>query len=394
MSSILQNNIWKYNLFYVLRNIWFFTPIYVLFMQENGLNLTQIMILQSLFAICIVVFEVPTGYFADAYGRKNSLVFGSMLAFVGLTIYAIGHNFWMFLVAELIIAVALSLLSGADSALFYDTLKAAKREGQYKKLWGHALFLGLIALAVADIIAGFIGSYNYRWAFYATLPFALLLIPVALSLREPPRHKAVIEKGYAKDILTTVRQTLKNVKLRWLMIYAALTFGFFNASLWLYQPYFQLSGIAVVYFGFIFAAFQVIAAVSSKYAHKIEKHIGEWRSFIMMTVLVGVSYLFMSWFVFAFSFIFAFMQQFIRGIYGPIISDYVNKLTTSDIRATVLSVHSMFNRLAYASLIPFLGWIADVYTVVQALTVLGVTTLVVGGCMLVVLHKNNVITTS
>ena len=74
----LQSNIWKFYLFDIFGAMLFAVPIIVLFWQENGLSLTQIMILQSLFSIAMVILEIPTGYLADIYGRKNILLLSAI----------------------------------------------------------------------------------------------------------------------------------------------------------------------------------------------------------------------------------------------------------------------------------------------------------------------------
>jgi sugar phosphate permease len=111
----------------------------------------------------------------------------------------------------------------------------------------------------------------------------------------------------------------------------------------------------------------------------------------MLVILLGTSYFLMSKIVFTLSFIFIFLQQFVRGFSEPVFSDYINKLTTSDVRATILSVKSMLGNLIYAIIIPFIGWIADVYSILQALTIAGITTVVAGTIILVILHKDKVI---
>jgi MFS family permease len=78
----------------------FIIPVVVLFWQENGLSLTQIMILQALFAMSIVIFEVPTGVVADKQGRKRSMIYGSLFLILGALIYSLGHNFFQFFIAE------------------------------------------------------------------------------------------------------------------------------------------------------------------------------------------------------------------------------------------------------------------------------------------------------
>ena len=388
----LKRNVWKYYLFSILGSLFFPLPIIVLFWQNNGLSLTQIMILQSLFAIAIVVLEVPTGYFADIFGRRTTLINSAIFLTLGVIVYSIGHNFAQFLIAEILWAVGVSLNSGTGAAFVYDTLKDLGREKSYKKIWGKTIGYGFVAMAFASVLGGLIGKIGFRSTFYATLPCLALLIPLAFSMKEPKRHKRIFERGYMYELLKILKFSLvENKKIRWLIIYSGVVLAFNSAVLWLYQPYFTLSGLDIVHFGVVFASFQIVAAISSKYAHKIEEKLGQKRSLIMLVVLVGVSYLLMSNFVYLFSFSFAFLQQFVRGFSEPVITDYINKLTSSDIRATVLSAQNLSSALMYACIIPFIGWIADVYSIVQALTVLGITIFVVGTGLLLILHKGKVI---
>lgn len=388
----LESNLWKIYLVMMLRNLVFFVPVCVLFWQDNGLNMTQIMILQSLYAIGTVVLEIPTGYIADIYGRKKSLIYSAIAFFVAISIYSVGTNFWIFLLGELVFAVAASLISGANEAFVYDTLIDLKREEEYKKIWGHAIFLSMIAIAVANIAGGFIGQWNLRATFYLMLPFLALMIPVSLTLNEPKRHKLIFEKNYVHELFKIIKFALfENRKLKWLIIYGGIAFGFNQAILWFYQPYFSLSGLDIVHFGFVFASFQIVAAIFSKYAHKIEEKIGEKYSLFMFFFFIAGSYILMSNFIYWFSFIFGFLNQFIRGFSKVVMADYINKLTKSNIRATVLSIYNMFKQLAYALIIPIAGYIADVYSLLQALTVLGITTFVVGIIMIIVLIKTKTV---
>ena len=73
----LEDNI---NKMYLLKAVkWFMIlmPIIVLFFEKHGLSLTQIMILQATYSFTVALFEIPSGFFADIYGRRLSLFFGS-----------------------------------------------------------------------------------------------------------------------------------------------------------------------------------------------------------------------------------------------------------------------------------------------------------------------------
>ena len=385
----LESNIWKIYLYMVLYSLMFFTPIIVLFYQENGLSLTQIMIIQSISSILFVLLEVPSGYFADVSGRKKALRVTGISAARAMLVFAIGTSFYHFLLASILWAIAGIFVSGADSAFVYDTLKELNKEDQYKKVWGNIVFYYSIGIAAASIIGGLLGSLDYRYTFYAMIPCMLLLIPLSLSLKEPKRHKTVFKKNYIIDLFKIIKLSiLKNKKLRWLLVYSAVLMSFIQVAYFFYQPYFELSGLNIAYFGIVFAGFSVVAALSAKYSHVLEEKIGKKYSLILLFVLVSVCYFLMSNFIYLFSFVFAFLIQFVQGFSSVVISDYVNQLTESSIRATVLSVKSLIEKMFYAVIAPFIGWFADLYSLQQALNLSGIIILLFGIIILILFWKD------
>ena len=68
----------------------------------------------------------------------------------------------------------------------------------------------------------------------------------------------------------------------------------------------------------------------------------------------------------------------VRGIATPTLRQFINDLTPSDVRATVLSIRSFTIRLSFAIVAPFLGWISDNYTIRESLFLLGVGVLIIG----------------
>ena len=91
MTNNVESNIWK---LYVIKSLrWFLLvmPIIVLFFQENGLSMMEILLLQSIFSIGIILFEIPSGYFSDVMGRKNTIIIACILGFIGFLIYSFSH---------------------------------------------------------------------------------------------------------------------------------------------------------------------------------------------------------------------------------------------------------------------------------------------------------------
>src|SRR3989338_1957720 len=112
----LESNVWKYYFIEALSGFLLIMPIIVPFYQENGLNVTQLFLIQAAFSIAIVLLEIPSGYFADIYVIKNSIVFGLLVWALGCWIYAFSYSFLGFLISELILGVGVAFVSGANTA--------------------------------------------------------------------------------------------------------------------------------------------------------------------------------------------------------------------------------------------------------------------------------------
>lgn len=388
----LAGNIPKIYAFHILVGLIFPVPIMVLFWQQHGMNLTMVMVLQSLFALSIVLLEVPSGYVADILGRRQSLIIAGGFYCLAISVYSVGENFWHFLIAEILFAGAVSFVSGADSAMLYDTLQALGQQDRYQEVYGKLVFYEMCGYGAAQIIGGFLAKISFRAPFYATIPcFALALI-VALSLREPPRKMLQAKHGYGRELVKILKYAfLEHPRLRSLILFSGVVMGFNSAAVWFYQPYFQLCGLDIAYFGVAFASFQVVSALSAKFAHHTEQRLGSKYSLIALVICSGAGYLLMGYGVFLLGFMFGYFHQFVRGFSRTVLTDYINQLTESDVRATVLSAQSLVMRLCYALLIPICGRIADVTSLEYALKILGAIVLISGGSMLVLLHKECVL---
>jgi MFS family permease len=102
-------------------------PVIVLFWLSHGLNMTQVMLLQSIYAIGVIILELPTGALADFLGKKISLIIGSALFSLGMIYYGFSTQFWQFVTGELIAASGMAFISGADSSLLYEMLLQNKQ---------------------------------------------------------------------------------------------------------------------------------------------------------------------------------------------------------------------------------------------------------------------------
>ena len=106
----LRHNILK---MYLLKAVlWFMVamPIIVLFFQEHGLTLTEVMILQSIYSFSVALFEIPSGFIADVFGRKRTIVLSTIFTFIGFLVFSFFGGFYAFAIAQVLVGIGGSLM--------------------------------------------------------------------------------------------------------------------------------------------------------------------------------------------------------------------------------------------------------------------------------------------
>ena len=367
MEPYLKANIVK--LYLIKTSKWFmlFMPIIVLFYQDNGLKMQDIFVLQAIYSIVIVILEIPSGYLADVLGRKTTLIIGTILGFCGFVIYSLSYYFWGFLSAEVTMGVGTSLVSGADSAMLYDTLKAGNQKEKYLKFEGKMVSIGNAAEAVAGILGGLLAEISLRTPFYAQTVVAFIGIPAALMLIEPIREEK-IKKMHFKDILLIVRYSLhENPHLKWNIVYSSVIGASTLTMAWFVQPYFKYVDLELSLFGVFWTLLNLSVAITSFVAYKVEYRLGQVKMVIFITLLLPLFYFILSQIDIIWGIAVLFLFYLMRGLATPVLKDYINRLTESSTRATVLSVRNFMIRLFFAGIGPFLGWYTDHFSLSQAL---------------------------
>lgn len=334
-------------------------PVVVLFYNDNGLQMQEIFILKGIYSLGIVAMELPSGWMADVWGRRKTLFLGSILGAAGFLVYAFSHQFFWFVIAEIILGVGYSFVSGADSAMLYDTLKEKGKERDYARQEGRITSAGNIAEALAGIVGGILAGITLRTPFYFQFGVAAMAIPAAFMLWEPYREQRA-DIRHPLKFLRAVRTTLlTNRSLLPILMFSSVTGTATLTFAWFVQPYLQAIRLPVEWFGLVWALLNLSVAVSSAFAYRIEERFGRRSGvlFILLSLTAGFCFsgIFIVWWGVAFLFFF----YLARGIATILLKNYINEHTESDVRATLLSVRNFLIRINFAITGPALGWITD-----------------------------------
>ncbi len=185
-------------------------------------------------------------------------------------------------------------------------------------------------------------------------------------------------KASLREVVQIARFALfKDRPLRRNILFSAITGTATLTMAWFAQPFFEYSKIDIAWFGILWTSLNLTVAFTSYNAHRIEQKLGQSRSIILIAMIIPIGYLALSRFHTPYGLIILFLFYLVRGFATPVLKDYINRITASNIRATVLSVRNFIIRLLFAMVGPLLGWVKDIYSLPQALTLAGIIFLVV-----------------
>ena len=344
-KAAIGRNVWKFGLYNFIDHIRMIWMIKTLFLLWLGFNFTNISIYESILAFVIFLFEVPLGALADFIGKRKALIISAVLHAVGFMLIGIVNVPSHYYFIAIIMGLAFSFFSGSDVALLYDSLKRVEREKEYKKMRGKINAIGHVGSIIGVFVGPALYLVNPRLGFLSTAAIYFLGAIVLITMKEPypSPHKFTI-KNHWQQTKESLKFSFKHIQVRWVIFYFfvghiiyELVFTFFQ------QPVLTNVGLTVEFFGIFFAIMIGIKAIGAYFADHIEKLLKE--NITLLFVLL--SHVAILWFLASGNLFvvvsFIGLLYFIYGFEDVILEDYINTHISSNKRATILSVQSMFH---------------------------------------------------
>ena len=347
-------------------------PVIVPFFATKGLSLAQVYYLQAIFAFVVVVCEVPSGYVADVLGRKNALVAGSVFHALGFTWLNFCNDFADLVVFETLVGIGISLFSGADLSLLYDS-QVALGQSPDRKSRGIAnmRFAKSVAEGMAALLGGFLIAYSFDAVVIANTVFAWGPLLLSGFLTEAPFARMEANQHFG-NLRQIVRHMYVDDRLLRLICLNITFFGLATFYVvWMLQPYWQEQAVPLTAFGMLWAAQSFVVAFASKIAMPFERRIGARSVLVLMGLLPIVGYLGMASFGGALGIFLSFSFFVSRGLNQVILSDALNTRVPSKFRATANSITSFMFRGIYIVTGPIVGLLIESFGMHTTLAVLG-----------------------
>lgn len=376
LQKRLNRNIGLDYLSVFIQNMNMQSCIWVLYLSYCGMNLGQIGILEGVYHITSMLFEVPSGAVADLLGRKKSMVISRVLVAISCLIMLVSKNFWLFALSFFIQALGNNFNSGSEEALIYDSMKALGREEHYIGVYGRLNVLIEVSQGIATVLGGILAEYSFLFCYGASFIIAICALLPVLFMVEVPIEK-LEQKG--KNIITILVDHFKisaSILKENRNILKVIVFfqGIFTAQTMLFfysQQYFFDMGYNKIWISMFMLAFSLNSCVGALLSEKIVVRLKK-RTALAAGIMIACAIGCFSFQNIVLSVVALSLAGFCASVLYPFQSSVLNQMIPSEQRATLISISSMFFSIGMIILFPIAGFLADKFGLARIFAILGI----------------------
>ena len=359
-------NIPRYFLYRALRGLshGLITAMWVIYLQQrHGLNLTQVALVDVAFWLAAAFGEVPTGVVADTFSRKTSLVVGTALMGLSILAWTFAPTVLLITLAYVFLAIGATFLSGAEDALFYESVRITGRTGEYSRLVGWASAITLGAVALGNLASGLLAMVDLRLPFLSAGLALLLTLGIVLTFKEP--RTAAQEGGQARQGYGEIlRQSMTLMRARPTLSYPIIYLSLVPIAAVLMetvflQPQAVLLGVPLAGIGVIVMAVQFTNIAGSTWTHRLKRRFGEGYVLYTAPVFIIFSLILLAALQIVPALLFIGVIGFFTALIRPLVLSRIQDEVPNNIRATILSMQALLYTLLVAVVELTVGFIAD-----------------------------------
>lgn len=340
-------------LFYIVTFVRELAPllaIWVVYLTDyRHLTLAQVGLMEGLFWIVKLAMEVPSGVFADRYGRRAAMIIAAVLEGSGLMVFAYATDFTLLTVSYLIWGSGFAFRSGASEAYLYDALQAEGREQEFTDRIGVFWALDLTGATIGGIAGALLAAtVSLQAAVLATAGSYLVALPLLFALREPPRALSSTRRGYLQVLRDGLAVVRRDGSLRGMVLLQVVLMSGWAGSAVLSQPFMAQHGVPLSWFGVLSATIMIASALSGLSSGRVVRAIGITRALVVALIGTAGGLLLLA----AVDHLGAFAGFAITAaalsVVQPAAQAYVSDRADASVRATVLSLAPFGQSIAIA----------------------------------------------
>lgn len=358
----------KFNIKKQIRNLFGITVVssfklasasWVALLALRGFSIVEIGLLESIFHIVSMCFEIPSGVVADVLGRKKTMICSLYMSIISAMFMLFSGSFATTALAIGLSALSYNLASGTREALAYDSLKKVSQEKEYNHFASTEMMLYRISSSTAMLCAGFALWLGYRKAYALDVLVGVFSLLFAYGLKEVPASEVQEQLSVWARVRVCVMESIgflkRGHKIKMIIFINTLVGAIGTLMLFFLQAKLPLAGLEHFLLGPALFIMGLGSALGAKVVARFAKK--KYRvvvlisvlgiSFSIITLVIGNPYLMCLG-----GFVASFSDDFIEVRTDILLNDMI----PSEQRATLISVCSFAFSVVMIILSPIMGW--------------------------------------
>lgn len=339
----------------------FLNGVVTLFYIHRGVSIDQIFYLSIVWSLTSLLFEVPTGYLADRFGRRQTILLGGALMLLSSALAFFSHGFWMFVMVFILMSASFCCFSGTDEAIVYDGLVELGEERGATKYSGYIESADNVFNMIIPVIGAWIArdlqETHFQILIILDMVSTMLGVYFLSRLVEPQHTMSLLKKeaGIWQESKTLIRQD--PFLLRIAFNKALIFIGAF--IIWrIHQPFLREYGISTIWIGIFYGLLHASVFLLKRRVGTIEDRLGSvrvlrWSGFVMIASCVIAALFLPNAWVLAVGLLTIIAIENVR---GPVITHIINRRVSSRARATTFSQLNMLKGILDIPILFFVGW--------------------------------------
>jgi len=268
----VSGNLWKYFLFKLTHRRHFIPILSIFFLTLPNTTAQQIGIYVGAGFLASFLLEIPSGYFADRFGHKNTLILAKLLMIASMLSFIFANALLLFVLGSIFLAVSQAFTSGTDKVFMYETLIQLKREKDYTKIVSKINANVSLMAVFLTILLPFTTAISITTPLKINLVFDFIGFFIALMLVTPKKEVEITKES--PDKFFKIVKNSVNPGFYMLALFTGVAGGFLIATSGFREAYLQFLGLPIVYLGFVMGLSRLVWFVVGHRAHWLEEKIG------------------------------------------------------------------------------------------------------------------------
>lgn len=213
-------NVYGYSFF---NKLILLTPVYAVFMQENGLTDLQLSLMFVILSAGTFLTQIPVTWITNKLGTKPAIILGQLLKAIAFVLWLIWPTFWGFAIGMFLWGMEWAFFNVSFEGMVYDELRARRHQKIYSKVLGIRYNVQAIGTALSAF-GSLLMFAGYGWITFASLvSLALSALCIArIDIKSHSNAKRNVKKTQFMKLFKTGVRICAKTPCIWMMLMLSL----------------------------------------------------------------------------------------------------------------------------------------------------------------------------